>query len=170
MPTLVDHANAILDFLKERRDAVGRIAPIFSSGLLVATRRDPSDYAKVYGQANSLLDLACLESGQLLIGRLVLFDHRDPEDGHWANWVRFESLLYTSSPRLKIWGDDDIEAIRAGLLAGSPFNLWRDRECRSEELLTRALEVAQRVIERHVLEKIAPNPPDRGDIGHRAAG
>lgn len=165
MPTLVDHANAILDFLKQRRDKkVGRIAPIFSSDLLVATGRDPSDYAKVYGQANSLLDLACLESGQPLIGRLVLFDHRDPRDGPWANWVRFESLLCTSSPRLKIWGDDDIEAIRGGLLAGSPFNLWRDRECRSEELLTRALEVAQRVIERHVLEMIAPNPRDLGDI------
>lgn len=167
---LVDYANEILDFLANRRDEVDRIAPIFNRDLLVATGRNPSGYAVLYGQANSLLDLACLEAGQPLIGRLVLFDHRDPRDGPWANWVPFESLLYTSSPRLKLWHDDDLEAIRGGLLEGRPSDLWRARECRSEELLTSALEVAQRVIERHVLQMIAPNPPDLGNIRQRAGG
>ena len=167
---LVDHAHAILDFLANRRDAVGRIAPIFSRDLLIATGRNPPDYAVVYGQANSLLDIACLKAKQPLIGRLVLFDHHDLREGPWANWVPFESLLYTSAPRLKLWCPDDIGAICGGLSPGRPSDLWHDMECRSEELLSSAVEVAQGVIERHVLELIAPNPPAPGNTRQPAGG
>lgn len=149
MPIL-DHAHAILDFLANRREADRRIAPISNVDLLAATGRNPPDYAVVYGQANSLLDIACIETEQPLIGRLVLFNHRDLTSGPWGNWVPFESLLYYSAPRLKLWSDADLAAIRGRLRPGRPSDIWHEMENQSEELLRRAISVAQRVIELHV--------------------
>ena len=117
--------------------------------------RRPSDYAVIYGQANSLLDVASMEADQPLIGRLVVFDHHDDHSGAWANWLQFGSLLYYSVPRLKAWSDADLMAIRTRLRPGRPSDLWRAMEPDSEAWLKRALVYAQEVIQVHVDNDLA---------------
>jgi hypothetical protein len=152
---IIDHANDILDFLAGRRNAKGRIAPISSVDLLIAMGRRPSDYAVIYGQANSLLDIASMEADQPLIGRLVLFDHSDDHSGAWGNWLQFGSLLYYRVPRLKAWSDGDLMAIRTRLRPGRPADLWSAMEDKSEAWLERALVYAQEVIRVHVDSDLA---------------
>ena len=146
--TLVDHANAILDYLAWHRRCDGRIQPIPNVELLKATNRGTSDYAVTYGQAASLLDIASLRSGLPLIGRLIEFD-RGIDDAAWAAWKPFESLLYFTSPRLKHWKSTEVTSLRTHLPSGAPSILWKGMEAESEQWLGKALQVAQTSIHAH---------------------
>ena len=155
--TLVDHANSILDCLIRHQLVDGRIQPISNLELLRATRRQPADYAVVYGQANSLLDIASLESGLPLIGRLIEFDRRDEEASAWAAWKPFESLLYYTSPRLKCWTSADVTSLKNHLPAGSPSIIWKGMEAQSGQWLGKALQVAQTAIHEHAERLLQAN-------------
>ena len=147
--TLVDHANAILDYLAWHHCDEGRIQPIPNVELLRATNRQPSDYAVTYGQVASLLDIAALRSGLPLIGRLIEFDRGNEDSPAWASWKPFESLLYYASPRLKYWTSAEVTSLRAHLPTGAPSILWEGMEAQSEQLLAKALQVAQSVVHVH---------------------
>ena len=151
--TLVEHAKVILGFLANRRNVDDRISAITNVKLIRSTiNREPSDFAVTYGQANSLLDLACLEAGLPFIGRLVMFDHSDDSSNSWKNWGQFESLLYHSAPRLKRWSDADITLIQQKLRPGNAADLWSKIKDQSEELLNGALVTAQQTVKLYVDE------------------
>lgn len=153
--TLVEHANTILDYLSKSRRPDDRIPAVTSSELLKATGRKPSHFGKTYAQVNSLLDFASMKAHLPLIGRLVIFDHGDDRSGPWANWLPFESLLYYSAPRLKVWSDGDIDAIRSELKLGTPAALWAEIEEESAAWLQEELATAQHLVRGHVDELLA---------------
>lgn len=149
--TLVEHANKILGYLLKQRRADGTIPAIANVDLLRAiTDSNPSDYAVTFGQANSLLDIACLQADLPLIGRLVEFDHKDSKAGPWVIWNEYSSLLYFSAPRVKKWSDEDLQEIRTNLKSGSPRKHWKSMEAESELWLRKALRKAQSEVEAHV--------------------
>lgn len=140
--TLIEHAQIILEFLSERRDSYGVIAPLTNTELLHATGKNPSEYAVVYGQANALLDIASLEAGLPLFGHLVTFDRGDQWHGPWQNWRPYKTLVMCA-PRLTLWTNEDIDKIRKSLQSGSPERLWRDMAANSDEWLKKAVASAQ---------------------------
>ncbi len=149
--TYIEHANRVLDHLASRRGPDLRILPLTNTELLKATTQaNPSDYAVVYGQVNSLLEMASMEADLPLIGRLITFDHKDSRSGPWADWLQFESLLFHSAPRLKAWSDSDISLIRSQLKPGTPSEIWKVMETDSAMWLNRVLSSAQKAIQAHV--------------------
>ena len=157
--TYIEHANIVLDYLAHRRGPDFRILPLTNTELLEATTQaSPSNFAVAYGQVNSLLDIASMEADLPLIGRLITFDHKDSRSGPWADWLRFESLLFHSAPRLKEWSDTDIYLIRAQLKPGTPSEIWKGMEKDSGMWLDRVLLSAQKAIRTHVDQYLAPQP------------
>jgi hypothetical protein len=148
MPTIVDHALAILDCLQARRSASGQIAPIRNVELMRTIGRDPGAFGVIYGQANSLIDHAALLSDLPLIGRLVVFDRPD-ESLDWPDWKDIESLVCFSAPRLKHWTAAELTAIRQNLQPGSPTKHWDEVQKKSNDWRARALAAAQAAVREH---------------------
>jgi uracil DNA glycosylase superfamily protein len=144
---LIKRASAILEFLRHRRGEGGLIVPIRNVDLM-QQMEGRANCGVVFGQANSLLDLACLVTGMPLLGRLVTFERKDDCVGAWANWKTYMPFISLAS-RFKVWSDDDFDRIQNELeqRPGVPARMWKDLEPDSERLLCEAAEVARRVLE-----------------------
>jgi hypothetical protein len=149
----MEHAETILNFLSNRRDANGLIAPISNADLLRETNRTASGYAITYGQAISLLDIASLNANLPLIGQLVTFNRSNQFDGNWEIWEQFNTLL-TCAPRIKSWSDADIINVRDCLSPRSPSLMWREMAEDSEIWLQRSIESAQIALQEYVNNQI----------------
>lgn len=141
---LAEHARCIVDQLARSRESDGRIPRLGAIALMVACGRKPSDYGKVFGQAISLLDAACINEDLPWLGRIVEFE-KPANDfaGPWSSWAPYKPYIL-KAPLVRAWTDADLHRICAALLPNGPDKWWKEQEQHSGAWLQRALLVALR--------------------------
>ena len=132
-----------MDILSKRRQIDGTIKPIGSVQLIEACGYKARDYAKAYGQAASLLDIACTIVSLPWVGRLIHFKKlRDNFDGQWQLWLPHMKEII-DAPQRRSWTKEDFSRILVAFPAKGASAWWKENESRSKDLLESAIVAAK---------------------------
>jgi hypothetical protein len=164
----VERAEAILDFLSNRRNVDGFIVPLRNVDLM-REMTGLTSHGVAFGQAISLLEIASLNLDLPLIGRLIDFDRPGDCDGQWACWKPYMPFI-SLAPRFKSWWDEDFLRLKQELHShrGRPSDIWTEMAKDSPWLLYRARAVAETTLQRYADLHMAsggvcsPRQPDGG--------
>jgi hypothetical protein len=144
MATTADYSRLVIQELQRRRHADGTVPCVSSVELIEACGYNAGNYAKVFGQAVSLLDAACLIANLPWLGRLVRFKKfKENLSGNWGMWApHMDEILH--APQTKIWLPDDFAQITAALPIVGAATWWKHQESNSKQLLNSAIQCLQK--------------------------
>ena len=126
-----EHTDALIEWLRNNRDATGRILPHTNTEAAEATAGwgDLSVFGRAFGNVQSRLDFACYRAGLPPLGLTAQkpFDDAWKQDGR--KW-EFPVQAMQASAQARRWSNADFDAISKAArdLPGSASVAWRGEE------------------------------------------